>query len=155
MGSALTERDPLDRLGWLWHVLFTATLAIPTAIATIDQDLTSRSKITVAGAAVLLLLAHWLVVVRHPDWWQRRIRVLGAYWLLACVLVTLLATEHGSYTIALYGLYPMMIITLGWWGMIPLVGLTALMGVALEGWGSGRAFVANLLANAGLSALIA
>lgn len=155
MGSALTERDPLDRLGWLWHVLFTATLAIPTVIATIDEDLTSRSKVTVVGAAASLLLAHWLVVVRHPDWWQRRVTVLGGYWLLACALVTLLATEHGSYTIALYGLYPMMIITLGWWGMIPLVGVTALMGVALEGWGSGQAFLTNLLANAGLSALIA
>ena len=155
MGSALTERDPLDRLGWLWHVLFTATLAIPTVIATIDEDLTSRSKVTVVGAAASLLLAHWLVVVRHPAWWRRRVRVRGGYWLLACALVTLLATEHGSYTIALYGLYPMMIITLGWWGMIPLVGVTALMGVALEGWGSGQAFLTNLLANAGLSALIA
>ena len=47
-----------------------------------------------------------------------------------------------------------MFITLGWWGMVPLVGLTALMGWALGGWGSGSALVTNLLATAGLAALI-
>ena len=107
------------------------------------------------GLTAVLLLAHWLVVVRHPDWWEERTRLLGAYWILPCALVPLLATQHDSFTVALYGLYPMMIITLGWWGMVPVVGVTVLMGVALGGWGSGQAFVANLLASAGLAALIA
>ena len=48
-----------------------------------------------------------------------------------------------------------MFMTLGWWGMVPLVGLTALMGWALGGWGSGQALVTNLLATAGLAALMA
>jgi signal transduction histidine kinase len=135
--------------------LFTATLAMPTLIAVVDPDLTVRSKIAVVGLAAALLLAHWLVVVRHPEWWEIRTRLLGAYWILPCALVSLLATQHGSYSIALYGLYPLMIMTLGWWGMVPLVGLTALMGVALGGWGSGPAFVTNLLASAGLAALVA
>jgi signal transduction histidine kinase len=155
VGSAVAERDAWDRLGWLWHGLFTATLAMPTLIAVVDPDLTARTKITVVGLAALLLLAHWLVVARHPEWWEKRIRVLGLYWILPCVLVSLLATQHNSFTITLYGLYPLMIMTLGWWGMVPLVGLTALMGIALGGWGSGQAYLVNLLASAGLSALIA
>ena len=155
MGSAVAERDAWDRLGWLWHGLFTATLAMPTLIAVVDPDLDVRSKVTVVGLAAVLLLAHWLVVVRHPQWWEKRTRVLGAYWILPCVLVSLLATQHDSFTITLYGLYPLMIMTLGWWGMVPLVGLTALMGIALGGWGSGQAYLVNLLASAGLSALIA
>jgi signal transduction histidine kinase len=155
VGSAVTERDAWDQLGWLWHGLFAATLAMPTLIAVADPDPTARSKVLVVGIAAALLLAHWLVVARHPDWWEVRIRVLGAYWVVPCVLVALLATQHGSYTIALYGLYPMMIMTLGWWGMVPVVGVTALMGVALGGWGSGQAFLTNLLASAGLAALIA
>jgi signal transduction histidine kinase len=128
---------------------------MPTVIAVADPDLTVRSKITVVGLAAVLLLAHWLVVARHPEWWEKRTRVLGVYWILPCVLVSLLATQHGSYTIALYGLYPLMIMTLGWWGMVPVVGVTVLMGLALGGWGSGQAFLTNLLASAGLAALIA
>ena len=54
----------------------------------------------------------------------------------------------------MYGLYPLMFATLGWWGMVPVVGLTALMGWALGGWGSGSALVTNLLATAGLAAVI-
>jgi signal transduction histidine kinase len=155
VGSSVTERDPWDRLGWLWHGMFAATLAMPTVIALTDPELGDRSKVIVAGSVSVLLLAHWLVIVRHPEWWQTRTRLLGAYWILPCVLVSLLAGQHDSFTIALYGCFPLMIMTLGWWGMVPLVGLTALMGVALGGWGSGQAFLINLLANAGLSALIA
>ena len=69
--------------------------------------------------------------------------------------MAVLASLHGSFTIALYGLYPLMFMTLGWWGMVPMVGLTALMGWALGGWGSGQSMVTNLLATAGLAALIA
>ena len=99
-------------------------------------------------------MLHWLVIGRHPEWWERRLGVLAGYWAVACGLTALLATLTPSFTILMYGLYPLMFVTLGWWGMVPLVGLTAMMGWALGGWGSGSALVTNLLATAGLAAVI-
>ncbi len=48
-----------------------------------------------------------------------------------------------------------MFMTLGWWGMAPIVGVTALVGWALGGWGSGPAMITNLLTTAGLALMIA
>jgi len=154
VGSAVSGRDAWDWLNWLWHGLFAVTLAMPTIITLTDPDVTGRSKVLVVGLATTLGLAHWLVLARHPEWWERRLGLLAGYWAVACGLVTAMATQHGSFTIALYGLYPLMIMTLGWWGMVPVVGLTALMGWALGGWGSSQAMITNLLATSGLAALI-
>ena len=154
MGSAVTGREAWDWLNWLWHGLFAVTLAMPTIITLTDPDVAGRAKVLVVGLAAVLGLAHWLVLARHPDWWERRLGLLAVYWAVACALVAAMATQHGSFTIALYGLYPLMIMTLGWWGMVPVVGLTALMGWALGGWGSSQALITNLLATSGLAALI-
>ena len=139
----------------LWHGLLGATLAMPTVIALADPGLTVATKITVVVGVAAVVLAHWLVLARHPQWWEQRIGLLAAYWALICALMAVLASLHGSFTIALYGLYPWMFMTLGWWGMVPIVGLTALMGWALGGWGSSQSMVTNLLATAGLAALVA
>jgi signal transduction histidine kinase len=154
VGSAVTGREAWDWLNWLWHGLFAVTLAMPTIITLTDPDVTGRGKVLVVGLAAVLGLAHWLVLARHPEWWERRLGLLAGYWAVACALVAAMATQHGSFTIALYGLYPLMIMTLGWWGMVPVVGLTALMGWALGGWGSSQAMITNLLATSGLAALI-
>ena len=146
---------PQTWLNHLWHGLFAATLAMPTVISLTDPQLPNTSKITVVVLVTAVVLAHWLVLARHPQWWEVRIGTLAVYWAVVCGLMVALAAQHGSFTIALYGLYPMMFMTLGWWGMVPIVGLTALMGWALGGWGSNQNMVTNLLATAGLSALVA
>jgi len=149
-----TGGDAWDRFGWLWTALFAFTLGVPTVVALLDGALTAQQKLTVAAVAGLLAVLHWLVIVRHPDWWERRLVALAVYWAAASGLAVLLATMQQSFTILLYGLYPLMFLTLGWWGMVPLVGVTALMGWALGGWGSGSALITNLLATAGLAGLI-
>ena len=169
MGSALATPRPGDsdgvhsglsstEQGWLvhlWHGLLAATLAMPTVIALTDPTLPVTTKITIAAGVAAVVLAHWLVVARHPQWWEERIGPLAGYWALICALMAGLVSLHSSFTIALYGLYPWMFMTLGWWGMVPIVGLTALLGWALGGWGSSQSMVTNLLATAGLAALVA
>lgn len=156
MGSPVTvARDPQAWLVHLWHGLFAATLAMPTVIALTEPELAADRKLTIVIGVVGLALAHWLVLARHPQWWEVKVGRVAAYWVLVCALMVALAVQHGSFTITLYGLYPMMFMTLGWWGMVPIVGLTALMGWALGGWGSNQTMVTNLLATAGLAALVA
>jgi signal transduction histidine kinase len=123
-------------------------------ISLISPNLAGSEKLLVVAAAAGLSALYWLLVARHPEWWERRLGILAGFWAVACGLTALLATLNESFTILMYGLYPLMFATLGWWGMVPVVGLTALMGWALGGWGSGSALVTNLLATAGLAAVI-
>jgi signal transduction histidine kinase len=150
----VTGRDAWDRLGWLWTALFAFTLGVPTAVACLDETLSSQDRLAVVAVAAALAVLHWLVIVRHPEWWERRLGPLAVYWAVASGLAVVLAALQPSFMILLYGLYPLMFLTLAWWGMVPLVGLTAMMGWALGGWGSGSALVTNLLATAGLAGLI-
>lgn len=151
--DALGGRDAADRLGVLWHVLFAATLAAPTLIALAIDTLTTVERLALVALAAALGLWHWLVLARHPQWWEHRLGLMAGYWAVACGLAVALATISQSYSVLLYGLYPLMFMTLGWWGIVPIVGLTALFGWAL-GWSSGPAMVTNLLATAGLALLL-
>jgi signal transduction histidine kinase len=93
-------------------------------------------------------------VARHPQWWQTRLLPLAAYWVVACALVVLLVRLEDSYTVVLYGAVPLMFITLGWWAIVPVVGLTGLIGLALGSWGEGPARLGNLLFTAALAVVI-
>ena len=148
-------RDAADRLIPLWHGLFAATLAIPTAIALLAGDLAVRDRVAVAVLAAAFAMWHWLVLARHPQWWERRPALMAGYWAVACAFAVLLTGLHDSFLVQLYGLYPLMFMTLGWWGVVPVVALTALVGWSLGGWDSGSAMLTNLLGNASLAVLIA
>jgi signal transduction histidine kinase len=137
----------------LWHLLFAATLAFPTLIALAAETLTTGQRVAVLGLAAALGVWHWLVLARHPQWWEQRLGLMAGYWVVACGLAVGLATISPSFSVMLYGLYPLMFMTLGWWGIVPIVGLTALFGWAL-GWASGPAMLTNLLATAGLAMLL-
>lgn len=151
----VNQTDVWDRLNVLWHGLFSVSVVIPVVIALSDPSLSSASRVLVVATAALLLAAHWLIIVRYPQWWERRLGRLALYWLVACGLVAILAAQHQSFVITLYGLYPLLFMTLGWWGIVPIVGVTALVGWALGGWGSGPAMITNLLTTAGLALMIA
>ena len=149
------QTDVWTRLNVAWYGLFAATVVIPIAIAFSDPSVSPQSRVLIVATGGILLVGHWLVVARHPEWWERRLGRLGLYWLVVCGLVAFLATQHQGFVITLYGLYPLMFMTLGWWGMAPIVGVTALVGWALGGWGSGPAMITNLLTTAGLALMIA
>lgn len=144
--------DVSDRLGPLWHLLFALTVAIPVTIALAVGELSAGQQFAVVVLAAALGLWHWLVLARHPQWWERRLGLMAGYWAVACALAVGLATIHPSFNTMLYGLYPLMFMTLSWWGIVPIVGVTALFGWALD-WTSGPA-ITNLLATAGLASLL-
>ena len=154
LAETVTGQDALSRLVWLWHVLFGVTLAIPTVFAVTSSVLPAGRKALVVGLVAVIGLLHWLVLARHPQWWQRRIAGLAVYWAAMCALLTALAWLHQSFTLALYGQFPLMIMTLGWWGMVPVAGLTALMLWAVGGWSSPADLITSVLVTAGLAAVI-
>jgi signal transduction histidine kinase len=139
---------------WLWHALFGVTMAMPAVIAVTDSATPGGRKVLVVGLVAVIGVLHWLVIARHPQWWQRRVAPLTVYWAVMCALLTALAWLHPSFTLALYGQYPLMIMTLGWWGIVSVVGLTALMTWAVGGWDSPKEVLTGLLVTAGLAAMI-
>jgi signal transduction histidine kinase len=146
--------DAWDRLGHVWHRLFAVALAVPTAIALADADLTASDRRWVLALAAGYALWHWIVLVRHPERHERLVP-MAAYWLGATGFVGLLAGLHGAFALLLYGIYPLLFATMGWWGMGPYVALTALVGWRAGAFGSGVEAVVNLVASAGLAAVIA
>jgi signal transduction histidine kinase len=162
MGSSLepslpetvTGQDALFRLVWLWHVAFGVTLAIPTALTLISSAQPAGRKAVVVGLVAVVGMLHWLVVARHPQWWESRMGLLAVHWAVICALLTTLARLDRDFTLALYGQFPLMFMTLGWWGMVPVVGLTALVIWAVGGWESPRESLGSVLVTAGLAAVI-
>jgi signal transduction histidine kinase len=147
--------DAWDRLTPLWHLLFVGTLLAATGLALLGGDLPPGDRVWAVALALAFALAHWLVLARNPQWWERRLLVLGGYWVVAAVLTTVLVGLSASYSLVLYGLYPLMFVTLGWWAMVPVVGLTALTGWMAGFWSNGPDSVVSVLASAGVAALVA
>ena len=60
-----------------------------------------------SATVIILLVAHWLVVARHPEWWERRLgradRLLG-WWCADWSRCS--PPQHQSFVITLYGLVP-------------------------------------------------
>jgi signal transduction histidine kinase len=148
-------QDAWDRLTPVWHLLFVATLLAATGLTLIGGDLPAADRVWAVALSVGFALMHWLVLARNPHWWERRLGVLGGYWAIAAVVTVVLVVLSASYSLLLYGLYPLMFVTLGWWAMVPVVGLTALTGWVAGFWSDGAESVTSVLATAGVSALVA
>jgi ABC-2 type transport system permease protein len=146
--------DAADRLMPVWHALLAGTVGLPAVLTLTAGGLPPRDRLVVLGLVAVFAVAYWAVVVRHPEWWETRLLPLAAYWLLACSLVVGLARVDDSFSIVLYGVVPLMFITLGWWAMLPILGLTAAVGLALGTWDDGPAVVGNLVAQATLAVVI-
>jgi signal transduction histidine kinase len=147
--------DAWDRLTPLWHLLFVATLLGATGLTLIGGGLSSGDRVWAVGLSLGFALAHWLVLARHPQWWERRLGLLAGYWAVAAILTAVLVELSATYGIVLYGLYPLMFVTLGWWAMVPVVGLTAVVGWVVGGWRDGADGLTSVLASAGVAALVA
>ncbi len=143
-----------DRLNRVWHGLFAAVLAVPTIIVLATGDGDGRERLVTVALVVGFAGWHWAWLVRHPQWWER-LGPMAGYWAGAIVFTVALVGIDNSFTILLYGLYPLMFATLGWWGIVPVVGLTALVSWRIDAWGSGTGALLNLLASTGLAVMIA
>jgi signal transduction histidine kinase len=148
-------QDAWDRLTPVWHLLFVATLLAATGLALSGGDLQAADRVWAVALSVGFALMHWLVLARNPHWWERRLGVLGGYWAMAALVTMVLVGLAASYSLLLYGLYPLMFVTLGWWAMVPVVGLTAMTGWVAGFWSDGVESVTSVLATAGVAALVA
>jgi signal transduction histidine kinase len=148
------QPDAWDRVTWLWHGLFIGTLAVPTLITLVDGDRDLRERLVTVAIASGLAGWHVLLVARHPLWWGERALPMAIYWVGVIVATGVLVRREPTYSILLYGQYPLMFATLGWWGLVPTVGTTAVVTWQLGAWSTGTAAV-NLGATVGLSLLIA
>ncbi len=142
-------RDAGDRLVPLWHLLAGGILGLATAIALVDP---AADRAVVLALVAALVLWHWFLLVRDRSWLERA-GPGAVYWLGTAVLVPALVGWSDAYAILLYALYPLGFITLGWWGLVPIAALTALVGWqrGFDGPGS----VLNLLATVALAFVIA
>ena len=77
----VTGPEASDRFGWLWTALFAFTLGVPTVIA-LTRRRTCRvaHKLAVVGGRGRRAALHWLVMARHPEWWEHRLGPLAVYW---------------------------------------------------------------------------
>lgn len=110
--AAEPEVDAQERWVPMWHALFFVTLVVPTILAAVEPQAPVAG--TLALAAVLGAL-HWVVVVRHPEWWRRPVPMAG-YAVAALALFGALLGRDGTYLWLLYSIYPTLFMLLGNWG---------------------------------------
>ena len=147
MQAPLAERDAWDRLTPLWHGLFAATLAGSLVIALVSGDLAEADWPLALALVVGFGLWHWLVLARDRSRGERRFWLVAVYWVVACGFQLALIELAGlSFSVVLYGLYPLMMVTLGWWGLVPVVGLTALAGALAGDWSDGPDVAISVIA---------
>lgn len=155
-----TARNPLagpeavEGIGWVWVLLFGVTLAVPTAVAVLDGELSESARLSVAVVAVAYAGWFWVVLGRVPDRWGEPGRGI-LFCTGAVVAVAVLASLHPMFVVALYGLYPVLFVTLGWWALGPVVAATGLVGWRTDAWEDGTGAVVNLLAVISLAVGIA
>jgi signal transduction histidine kinase len=151
-GPPASAAEAWDRFNLVWHGLFVATLVLPTTAVLVSLP-SVRVRLVCLGLSAAFGLWYYVVLVRHPQWWERPVPMV-VYWCGATAFTTALAGEYGVYTILLYSQYPLMFVTLSWWALIPIAGLTAAVGWRLEIWGSGWDAVLQLFMTTALSAMI-
>ena len=136
-------------------MLFVGALVIPTVIALLTEELPVGERAAVVALALGLVLWHWVLVVRRPEWSERTGLMVG-YWLGTSAFATALAGFSGAYSILLYGLYPMAFMTLHFWGVVPVAVVTTLIFWRFGAFddGAGDATV-SVLGSTALSLLVA
>jgi signal transduction histidine kinase len=144
--------DAWDRFNRVWHGLFVVTLVLPTVTALITLD-SPRNRLVCAGLSVGFGVWNYAVLVRQPQWWERP-TPMAVYWCGAAAFTTALVGLHGSYAILLYSQYPLMLASLGWWGLIPIAGTTAAVGWRIELWRDGWDATLSLVMTTALAAMI-
>ncbi|MFB9905375.1 sensor histidine kinase [Allokutzneria oryzae] len=142
-----------DRL-WVWHALLVAMVVVATGIALSDARLSGTDQVLVLALAVTLLLWHWLMMARRPEWWLRALP-MTVYWTVMTGLVVGLVMLHPHHSIMLYALYPLMFVTLDWWALVPVAGVTGVVSWLLAGPEAPRGVLLSVLSSTAVALLIA
>lgn len=147
--------DVSDRMDRLWDGLFLVMLALPTVLALLDAETSATERGVVLGLAVALAAWHLTVFPHVP----RDVDVPGwtawGHWLVVGAAVTVLAGIDGVFTFVLYGLYPLLFISLGWWGVPAIAGITALLSWQVGAFANGSAGLINVLASSAVALAVA
>lgn len=124
-----SRRDAWERWVVIWHVVFYVSLAIPTILVLLTEELT-RSKWTVLGFSLALGLWYGLVMVWLVPRAPGKIQLTGTIMYLAVGIVLWfpLARTHWAYFITASSFYGLMWGTLPFWlAVLGNVFLTALL----------------------------
>ncbi len=149
-----TEHDVAPRLNRLWHALFAGTLVVPTLVVLADGARPPSQRLFTAALAASFAAWYGTTLGRHPRW-RERIALTVIYWCGGAAFTVLLVGREEAYVILLYGQFPLMFLTLGWWALVPTAVLTAAVGWLLGAWSGGADGVLNLLTTTALAWVIA
>ncbi|MCP3804876.1 sensor histidine kinase [Allokutzneria sp. A3M-2-11 16] len=139
---------------WVWHALLAAMVVVSTGIAQSDTRMSGSDRLLVLGLSVAVLVWHWLMMARRPEWWLRPLP-MTVYWVGMTGLVLALVTLHQHHSVMLYALYPLMFVTLGWWAMLPVAGVTGFVAWTLAGPAAPRGVLLSVLSSTAVALLIA
>ncbi|GAA4024028.1 sensor histidine kinase [Allokutzneria multivorans] len=142
-----------ERVGVL-HALLVAMMVVAAVITLSDTRVSGSDQVLVLGLSAVALLWHWLMVARHPEWWTR-VLPMTVYWTGATGLVLGMVSVHQSYSVVLYALYPLMFVTLDWWGLLPVAGVTGAVAWLLAGPSAPRGVLLSVLSSTAVALLIA
>lgn len=124
-----SRRDAWERWVIVWHVVFYLSLAIPTILALLTEEL-NQSKWTVLGFSLALGLWYGLVMVWLVPRAREKLQLTGTiiYLVVAIMLWFPLARTHWAYFITASSFYGLMWGTLPFWlAVLGNVILTALL----------------------------
>lgn len=141
----------MDRI-WGW--LFAGTLLLPTAVALLDPPTPGhRPAIVLIASAMLgwhlLLFPRVLLGDDEQPGWAHL-----AYWVGIGAGAVVLAGWQDAYTVLLYGLFPLLLATLQWWGIPGVAAMTALVTWRIGFFDDGWTGMVNVVVSTALSALI-
>ncbi|WP_086826908.1 sensor histidine kinase [Allokutzneria sp. NRRL B-24872] len=142
-----------ERIGVL-HALLVAMMVVAATITLSDPRVPGSDQVLALGLSVVALLWHWLMVARRPEWWTR-VLPMTVYWTGASGLVLGMVSVHQSYSVVLYALYPLMFVTLDWWGLLPVAGVTGAVAWLLAGPSAPRGVLLSVLSSTAVALLIA
>lgn len=154
-GSGVELRDSAPfgppgraRPGPLWHLLLAGVVLVPVPITVFGSALPAAQVWSVLALCAGFAVWHWAFLVRAPHRAPGVVPIL-VYWVGAAAFVGVATGYDPSFVVVLYGFYPLAFVTLGWWGMAPIVVLPA-----LATWRSGGSGWVSLFATAALAVVI-
>jgi signal transduction histidine kinase len=150
--AARAGPDAWDRFTLVWHALFVVTLVLPT-VAVVISARSPMGRLVCVGLAAGFGAWYYALLVRRPQWWERP-GPMAVYWCGAAAFTTALVDLHGAYAALLYSQYPLMFVTLWWWALVPIAGMTAVVGWRLEFWREGWDAALSLIMTTALSGMV-
>lgn len=119
----------------VWYGLLVVALAVPSVAVLLARDEPAAERAVTAALAVAAGAWSALMLRRGAGARRRPLALLG-WWLVTIALLLALIDREGAYTIAVYAVYPLAFMTLGWWA-IPVVAAVTAASLAVLGDSAG------------------